>query len=296
MTRIGTFAANNLALQMNMNTQVRIQDARIQISSGMKSQSHDGIAQNGDARRLEGLKTEHSANAAFSRAIERTELRLQEMESSVRELQEIASRYQSFLLQAANGDNAAASNIEEIADEYREQVAALLNTELEGRFLFGGSRTDVAPIDKDNLDGAYYRGNTDTLTVRADTSVEIAYGVTADPNEPTGFDDLIQSLNIVADGAPVTNDDLDDALDLVKTSIDRLADTASGLGTSQEILERTRERLDDNQVQVEGGIGDVRDIDIAKVMTQLSHDQSALEASYAVTARLNQVSLLNFLR
>lgn len=296
MTRIGTFAANNLALQKNLEAQARIQEGRIQIASGKKSQAFSGIAQNSDARRLEGLRTEHSANAAFTRSIQRTELRLQEMESSVGQLQDIASRFQTFTLQAVSGDNVAKSNIEDIAGQFREEVASLLNTELEGRFLFGGSRTDVAPVDKDNIDGDYYRGNADVLSVRADTSVTIEYGVTADPNAETGFDDLIQALNVVADANPATDADLDQALDDTRTAIERLADTRSGIGTSQEILERTRERLEDKQVEVEGGISDVENVDITKVMTRLSQDQTSLEASFAVTARLNGISLLNFLR
>lgn len=213
MTRISTFAANQLSLAHTLESQVRAQEARIQISSGKKSQTYDGIS--ADVRRLETLEKDHAAGKAFSRAVERTSLRLKEMESAVGEMQDIASRFRSVLLQADSGSNLESSNVQEQANQYLDQVASLMNTKLEGRFLFAGSATNRRPVDLtdtsgnplpyndatvgDIESGAYFKGNSDTLSVRAGEDVTVDYGVTADPEAETGFHDLIKALSRVSD-------------------------------------------------------------------------------------------------
>ncbi len=39
-----------------------------------------------------------------------------------------------------------------------------------------------------------------------------------------------------------------------------------------------------------------RDVDMAKAITNLNQNQTALQAALQVTARLNQISLLNYLK
>ncbi|MDZ7714104.1 MAG: flagellin [Rhodovibrio sp.] len=83
---------------------------------------------------------------------------------------------------------------------------------------------------------------------------------------------------------------------LSEGAIKRLADTHADIGSSQDILQRVRERLEDTRLNVEQGITDIENVDIAKAMTELSGHRTTLESSYAVTARMSQLSLLNFLR
>ena len=79
-------------------------------------------------------------------------------------------------------------------------------------------------------------------------------------------------------------------------SIARLADTRSEIGSARSVLDRTSERLADTQVNVEGQISDVEDVDITRVMTEISQERVTLESSYAVTARMARTSLLNFIQ
>ncbi|RDD63651.1 flagellin [Ferruginivarius sediminum] len=421
MTRIGTFAASQLVLQRNMDAQARAQDLNIQLASGKKSQTYDGVST--DVRRLESLEKDHAANSAFSRAIDRTALRLQEMESAVSDMQDIASRFRTVLLQADSGNNLDSSNVQEQAKQFLDQTVSLMNTKLEGRFLFGGSATNRQPVDLgdggggrlpfndgttgDIESGAYFKGNSDVLSVRADEGVTIDYGITADPREDTGFHDLIKALSRVADprqslGEEVENairdlsgavlafesgstaitdpaatlvpavatagtlqlvdsggatstinydpavDSLEDVaarindtnaadarvsfrngaahlqifsnsggtLNVTETgggslmgdlgltqngriepgAIQRLADTRADIGSTRDVLERTSNRLADAQVNIEDNISGIENVNVTEAVTQLSQEQTTLETSFAVTARLSRISLMNFLR
>jgi flagellar hook-associated protein 3 FlgL len=195
-----------------METQARMHEARIQISSGKKAQAYEGIAT--DTRRLEGLETKHQQISSFKKSVERTDQRLSEMASTVDQLQDIASDFRSKLLQATSGDNLPATNIQGEARALLNQTVGLLNTEYEGRYLFAGTATDRPPVtltqddgtpldfenggDVDFRMGDYFRGNTDVLTARVDTDFEMAYGVTADPTAKTGFHELMTALARVA--------------------------------------------------------------------------------------------------
>jgi flagellar hook-associated protein 3 FlgL len=304
MTSIGSYAQNQFVLRNNTDAQARVQDYRIQVSTGFKAQRYDGIA--GDSRRLEGLEQQHAQNKAFTKNIERTELRLNTMESSIEGLQGIAKDFRTTLLSAANAENLESLDLTKIASDLRDQAVALVNTEVEGRFLFSGSDTRTAPVGTDATSAPltsdlYYQGNTDTLSVRADKGVTLDYGITAAPGEDNGIEELLTALTQVMGGS-VTQDDVTAALDSLTGetnatggAIAKLADTRAQIGSSLDLMEGIRTRQQDNQVDVEAGISDIEDVDVSLAMTLLAEQQTTLETSYAVTARLARTSLLNFL-
>jgi flagellar hook-associated protein 3 FlgL len=306
MTRIGSFAASQFTLQKNLAAETRAGELRIQIASGKKSQTYSGIA--GDARRLEGAETTHAANKSFLRSIERTDLRLKQMEAAVSGLQDIATRFRTDLLSAANGDNADSFDLGAIASRLRNEVQALVNTDLDGRFLFAGSATHTRPVDFSNgaggtltfaqiQAGQYYRGNSDTLTVRADEGLTVDYGLTADPNQKNGFHALITALSEVI-ASPPSDTVIDSAIANLSGqngAISRLADSRAQIGSTRELLGTVRERLSDSQVDVANEISSIEDVDLTKAATELSEQQTTLESSFAVTARLARTSLLNFI-
>lgn len=233
MIRIGSFAAQNLTLSKNMETQARMHEARLQISSGKKAQAYEGIAT--DTRRLEGLETKHQQISSFKKSVDRTDQRLSEMASAVDQLQDIAGDFRSKLLQATTGDNLNSTNIQGEAQALLNQTIGLLNSEYEGRYLFAGSATDRPPVDvtlpgggerdfdladaDDMRSGSYYRGNDDVLSARVDSDFTMAYGVTADHTANSGFHDLMKALSRVA---------FNDGTDLEVQAENALRDLAGG--------------------------------------------------------------------
>ena len=416
MAAISSFGASRFILQQNLKAESRVQDLRIQASTGKAAQSYDGISDN--VRRLEGLESDFAANKAFQRNIDRTEVRLQEMESSVDTMSDVASRFRTQLISAANGGgNLESVDLDKIAGTFLDESQGVVNTELGGRFLFSGSATATKPVDNFdalNFDqvkqGQYYQGNKDSLTARLSTTTTLDYGVTAEPNTDNGFHKLFTALKRVIEspnspdavekairdlsggqadsvlrlsnltdpsaaletpaggglgGFPHTLD-IDDrsgntlgtinvntgdslhdvaqqitntvndvsarvanqkgqiqlevfsdsdgrelqlggtlpgvgsattALDRrVDGAIDELADTRSEIGSSRGLLDTTKTQVDQRQTTIENGISDVEDVDLTRAMTLLAQNQTTLQSSFAVTARLQQVSLLNFLR
>ena len=426
MTSVSGFAANKFVLQQNLEAENRVQEQRIQVSTGKKSQTFDGISDN--VRRLEGLESDFAANEAFQRNVDRTELRLQEMESSVSTLNDTASRFRTQLLSAANdGGNLESIDLGKIASTFRDEVVGQLNTEVGGRFLFSGSATNTTPIDltsasgfSDIKNGAYFKGNGEELTARVTQSTTLDYGISAEPGKGKGFQKLMTALSRVIENpespdavekslrdlsggeaqavvsfdsvknpsaalnasenfgsglsfsapppaaeefsitiggsttdltsAPTSIAEGDSLIDIagkiennvsgveaqvggkndtprlevfttngapvsfttnfsgggtqprqqtdvqIDGAINELADTRSEIGSSRGLLESTKTQLENTQTRLEGNISDVEDVNLTRAMTLLAQNQTTLQSSFAVTARLSQVSLLNFLR
>lgn len=415
MAEISGFAANRFVLQNQLETESRVQNLRIQASSGKKSQAYDGISN--DVRRLQGLESDFAANKAFQRNVDRTELRLQDMESSVDTLTDVASRFRTQLLSAANdGGNLESIDLKKIASTFLDEAVGVVNTELGGRFLFSGSATNTKPIDFDNTAnfqdvkaGKYYQGNDEILSARIKETTTLDYGVTADPTNETGTHKLFTALQRVienpnseeaveqsirdisggeadvsldynttdpsanlntADGGNLSSGTLDldiedrsgNVIDTISVdtstnslndvantitsnnngvsarvanqggdlkleifsdggtprvetnnvfstaaagktldqrvdgAIDELSDTRSAIGSTRGLLETTKTQLDTGQTQLNNSISDVEDVNLTRTMTLLAQNRTSLEASFAITARLQQTSLLNFLR
>ncbi|MBK1697712.1 MULTISPECIES: flagellin [Alphaproteobacteria] len=308
MTSIGSYAQNQFVLRNNLDAQERVQNYRIQAATGYKSQGYDGIS--ADTRRLESLEQQHSANAAFTKNIKRTELRLQTMETSIEGLQDIAEKFQTTLLSAANGENLKALDLGKIAGDFREQAVALINEEVEGRFLFSGTATQTRPVSTDPGGAAitgiaaqelYYHGNADTLSVRADAGVTLDYGITAAPGTDNGMEELLTALTTVINN-PSDVSEVNAALDALTGeantaggAIAKLSDTRAQIGSSIDLMEGIRVQQEGSQVDVETGISDIEGTNFSRTMTLLAEQQTTLDTSYAVTARLARTSLLNFL-
>ena len=118
------------------------------------------------------------------------------------------------------------------------------------------------------------------------------------------FRQLFKSLLIAATATyPANNNDLpawrnliQGALSSLNTSLDGIADQAGNLGTTEAAINSTSTRLDQTQKYFQTLLGDAEDVDVADAISRLQLAQTQLQASYRVTAKLQDLTLLNFLR
>lgn len=323
MTRISDLSLHQLTLAQTLNTQSRMADLQIQVSSGQKAQRYSGIAS--DAHRLVSLQDAHSRTAQYLQTNQIVDSRLTTMESSISQMFDGATQFRTLLVNALNGDNADDLSIQTAAKNFKEQFANLLNVQVDGRYLFAGSRTDTPPVDLNgwsvppNLTppltlplpqykSEYYKGDNVQQSAEIDTDQTIDYGITADDDS---FEYLLRAAKYVeSTGSPPDRDTLETALALVNTALGTaspdpargapaisrdLADLRSLVGTSRKAIEQANTRHNDFTLQLEQNIGDIQSVDVAQALTELSTQQTQLQASYMTLSRLSQLSLLEFL-
>ncbi len=303
MTRVANLAQHQRNLAYILNAQERLTTGQIQISSGRVSQQYSGISR--QARQLVNAEMSHLRTAQFIENNNTVDKRLTTMESNVSQMFDVLVEYKALLVNALNANNSTDLALPTQAQAMLNQITALLNVEEDGRFLFSGSRTDRAPVAQSGLPGSYtiptadvpnptyYSGDGVKFSVRADKSFDLQYGVIA--NEQ-GFERALRSLHMVIIGTPNDRPTMDDALKVVGQALNDLADTRTRIGAARATLGRINLMHEDFLLFTEKTISDIENVDVTKIITEMSAAQTAVEASFMTIARLSRLNLTSYLR
>ena len=92
------------------------------------------------------------------------------------------------------------------------------------------------------------------------------------------------------------NATLSDALTVINQAIDGVSDIRTRIGAARASLENVNARHDEFMLFAEKTISELENTDITRTITEMNADQVAVEASYAVLARLSNLNLAQFLR
>ncbi|MEO1281597.1 MAG: flagellar hook-associated family protein [Pseudomonadota bacterium] len=83
--------------------------------------------------------------------------------------------------------------------------------------------------------------------------------------------------------------------ELASEAIDELGALQAGIGTSQERIPLANDRLGIQQSILSNSVSELNDVDPFEASTRLTTLLTQVETSYSVTARINQMSILNYL-
>ena len=152
----------------------------------------------------------------------------------------------------------------------------------------------------------YYQGDFELQSVRIDETSNAEIGVRADAIE---LQQLLTALDAVANlpnadsRDPFAREVIVQARNMLNSILG--TDSSDGIngidGLRVEInaarvtLVQTRDRIESFDAFVEGNIADIENIDRNEVLMKLQNDQFVLEASFTTLARLQSLSLLEFL-
>lgn len=303
MTRVANFAQHERNLAHILNAMERLNEGQLQVSSGRKSESFAGIAR--ETRQLVNVEASHIRITQYMENNKLVDQRLETMETSVAQIFDVLTQFKELLVNGLNANNATELAMPIQAQGFLDEITALLNVQDDGRYLFAGSRTDTQPVDQSALpasytvptaDGeaaAYYQGDTEQFSVRADESFTVDYGANAGEQ---GFERTIRALDVIIKAAPGDRAAMEHALGIVNDALVDVSDIRTRIGTSRQALENVNRRHDDYLLFAEKKISDIEAVDVTKVITQMNADQIAVEASYTVIGRLSQLNLTSFLR
>jgi flagellar hook-associated protein 3 FlgL len=306
MYRVANFAQHQLTLSYTLQTQSNAARTQIQIASGKTAQQYSEISHN--SNQLVSLERDIQMSEKFTQNIDQVVARLNIMESSIATMVERATEILGIMSQGLSGSNIDDLPLEEFSATFLQETAGLINTQHEGRYLFGGSLTDTRPVDLTDpaytpaaglpgvftADTDYYQGDQTLLSVRADDSFETVYGVTGDN---PAFEEMLRALAYMDyAGANLDTTVLEEAYVLMKSAIDGLSDLRGQIGANSLVLEKTKEGHENFQTYAENIVSSIEDTDIAAATTQLSMDELTLQGSYLALSRLSSLNLISFLR
>lgn len=298
LNRIGDFAQSERLTSQLLDTQTRSRIAQAQISSGKVSDRFQDIAP--EVERLIDVKLLLQKNQQFQENITLTDTKLVTMESAVSGLFDLAAHAQVLAIQRTSDPGGTPGLVAPEFENLLDQAMTLLNDEMDGRYLFGGSQTARKPVELDPAftafgiaDDTYYQGDDLDLSTRVDIDVEVKTTMSADLE---GFRELIGGLRGLINGDTLDDDVvLENSLGLVHDSLSKIADYQAELGIRQAQLDRIDQGHADAEVYLGNRISEIEDVDITEAITRLAEDQVLLEAAMATIARMNQLNLVDYL-
>ncbi len=323
-TRVSTFAQNAILLRETLRNEERLFRDQEQVASGLKTNEYRGIAR--DIGTLSVAKTTQSRLEQFKQANLDMERRLDIYDVTLLALGDAAQRVRQAVIGALAVDSSVGLRAE--LDVIFDEVISLLNTKDNGRFIFGGTRTDAAPVNISSPNqledpavvtsiAGIFDNNQIVRQAEIDDGLTLDFGVRADDvaadlmqvlrrimqfdagNNPTDIANV--PTGEISDGpftTPLTGNQrtfLTNELAGATAAFDTLNQAAAQNGLNQATLEDTQDRQDKNLTFVAIFISDIEDVNAAQAISQLNLDQIALEASFQVYSRLTSLSLINFL-
>lgn len=280
------------------------------------------------------LNSDINANTQYNENIKDTINWLDTTDTALEQLGNSLGRFRELMVSAGN---AAYGSDEKraIKDEMNEKVneiAQILNTNFDGKYIFGGSKGSTKPIgtDKNIITGnnsLHLSGNNgevlniDNLDedvqnqinmINKKLAVEVSQGVTMDYNvsatdillfkDKNGVSinvmDLLKDItnNVVSenplDGVKITSENLK----VMDETVSNLLRIRAEVGAKQNRMESAGSQNEDQNFNLTDILSQTEDIDLAQKNIEAAVAQNVYMASLQVSAKIIQPSLLDFLR
>jgi flagellin-like hook-associated protein FlgL len=273
----------------------RAQDAQRIASTGLRVESPGDDA--AAAGSLAAAPVAEARYRAIGAAANAASGELQSADQALSGVASALSRAQELAVQLSNGTYSAAQRTSGAAevDGLMKDVVLQLNTQVGGRYLFGGVSDSAPPF---TAAGAY-QGSAQQRTIEVAPGVLQASSIRADA--AMGADgsgvDVLATLGALRD-ALASNDPAGVAatLDALGTSVEQVGSARAEGGVAMNALDTSAAASAVAADDVKTRASNLSDADYVDAATQLAFSQRALEASYAATAQGFKLSLLDYLR
>ncbi len=298
----------NITMQNSLyniqRTRTTMDSTNEKIASGMNYNrpSDDPVA----ARLLIGLSDRLRANEQYASNIDKASIALKMMDAPLTAMITTLSNVRSLASTASSGtlDDATRQNTISQLTAFREQLADYGNTQIGNQYIFAGTMTTTKPFERavqtvpPPVGFNYYNGNNGTI------SVEIDAGVTETTNIPgsqvlTGPDvNILKTLDELIDKLENNPTDIT-GMQALTTQLDdgaqQLYNAQVTNGNRITRIAALDTMLYNSNNTIQTVLGDVQNADYAKLAVQLQQQTLALEATLSTTAKVSQMSLLDYL-
>lgn len=292
--RVATFASSQSLLQAAMRIQVKQAEATEQQASGQVSGDYGGLGSK--AGSVVSLQASITRSKAYEEAGNTASSRVETMYNAVGSILDDLSSLKATLASST----ISSDTLQATAQSTLESVVSLMNTQLDGRYLFAGSAVDTAPVDIDSIEGStatsqdeldYYQGDDQQTSVRVSSSRSISYGVTANDDS---FRQALWAISTIANGS-TDSTSVTNAIDLLASSISSMANVQTKLSLAASDLKSAVSSQEDYQTDTADVISNLSEVDITTVAANMSNYEAQLEAAYAAIGKIANLSLASYL-
>ncbi|WP_243290287.1 flagellar hook-associated protein FlgL [Bacillus sp. FJAT-47783] len=219
---------------------------------------------------------------------------MENSEAGIEHTNKALQRARELLVQAANGSNSE-SERKAIASEIKQiksDIVNVANTQVAGRYIFNGTKTDEAPVTDGNPPVVHM--NTEPFMVEVSKGVKLQANINANKVFNQGLFDTLQSIETALE----TNDSdsLHDLIGQLDDHVEQLNAEWAELGARYNRVEFVDNRTQNQEVIASRILSDNEDADMEKVIMDLKTQESIHRAALAAGSRIIQPTLVDFLR
>lgn len=316
-TRVTNDYLSETVVQNLLTNRTKLVDLQTQISSGKRisKPSDDVIAS------ISVVSTNNSLGKIgnYLKNIDNAQSELDYADKALTTVVDSVQSARELIVQVLNSSSGP-SEIQSINDQIKQlidQIKDAANTKFENKYIFGGRETDSPPFAVPVTGEVKYVGSADGS---GDRNVEISDGVTVPINITgdrifgeyyTGDHDndiltpdtldgqgLFKTLIGLSNELDLASPDMNavrQGLDSLDANLQTVINVQTQLGSVSNRMEMTKTNLQDSQVNLTKLKSGAEDIDLAKAISDLQFQQTALQASLQISAKVIQPSLLNYI-
>lgn len=226
---------------------------------------------------------------------------LNTVESALSNVGDLIADAKALSIQMANGTVglnerlSAASSVQ----NYLEELKALANTDVNGRYIFAGTKTDTAPFDFD-LMGAngIYTGNNNPFAVKIGKNMNIEVGRDGETvfGANATADDIFKTL-IDLKTALESNDlsGIQAQMARLDNHFDKINTTISDTGQKEIRLDVRKGIISDLDFAYTERLSKLEDADMINAIMELKKKETTYQAALAAAGKVMRLSLVNYI-
>lgn len=203
-------------------------------------------------------------------------------------------RLRELAVQASNGtyDEEELKSINEEAKQLKEHLVDLANTNVNGKYIFNGTDTNIAPVEMDASGTVTENFNTN------DVRIEVSGGTTlkANVDGSNAFNGVFDAVDKFIASLEGNTGNIDDSIAEIDTGINSIINSRAELGARMNRLELVENRLKEQEVVATSIMSKNEDIDYAETITKFITQESLHRAALSAGSKIIQPSLIDFLR
>lgn len=306
MTISTNYNFNQAVRQMN-DLQTSISKTQLQIATGQQltKPSDDSVKVTAIGR----INSALARQASYSATLSTVENRLSAMETSVKSASDIMTRVKELAVQA-NNSTLSNSDRTDLADELatlRDSLVSLANSrDVDGSYLFSGTKLDQTPFGQASSGSVEYLGDQTKTKVKLGDQQEIVSnnpgtdvfsGIAREnqgSTEKLGFfqvlDDLIKSVRASNQSG------MQQGLEEVDQINGGLTHALSRIGANLNTVDTQKILVDDTILRLKTTLSSLADSDYAQTITNLQKESLGLQAVQSSFAKTMDLNLFNYLK
>ncbi len=297
--RITENSTMKMVVAMLQQQQERVNTLSQQVSSGSRinQPSDDPVS----AQQVLNLKGLMSATDQYSRNIQTGTTWLNQMDSTMGNMNNLLVRAKELATQMANASYSASDRQSAAVEvtQLRDQMISLGNTQIAGKYVFGGFVSDQPPFDATGN----FNGTDDQVNIQVDQGsyIPINYsgGKLLRGGTPAGSSgtDVIGVLNNLI--TALNNNDvsgISSSITGLTSSLQQIQTAQGDVGARENRLQNADNILTSTKDYLTKAVSAKQDTDLTQVLSDLAKQQTAYQATLAASAKFSQLSLLDYMQ